>query len=194
MIRRSIALAASLILIGALAACGTATPYQPMLKHSAVAGGYSDIQIEPGRFRVSFSGNTLTSRETVETYLLYRAAELTVEAGFDHFTLVNRATDKTSMARIQPVLPYYTYGMGYWSPSWHYYGSRYGWRTLDPWQTGPVFDNSLDVTSVEKFTATAEILVGKGPKAADDPAEFDARAVLEKVGPKLQRPVDGKVR
>ena len=29
------------------------------------------------RWKVSFSGNSLTDRNTVETYLLYRAAELT---------------------------------------------------------------------------------------------------------------------
>jgi hypothetical protein len=41
--------------------------------------GYSDQQIESNRFRVSFAGNSLTARETVERYLLYRAAELTVQ-------------------------------------------------------------------------------------------------------------------
>jgi hypothetical protein len=39
--------------------------------------GYSEQQIENNRFRVQFAGNSLTDRKTVETYLLYRAAELT---------------------------------------------------------------------------------------------------------------------
>ena len=37
-----------------------------------------------------FHGNSLTSRETVEAYLLYRAAELTIERGGDWFTILDR--------------------------------------------------------------------------------------------------------
>lgn len=81
----------------ALAACGTATPYQPVgAPTSQGYGGYSDVQIQPDRWRVTFSGNDLTSRETVETYLLYRAAELTVQSGYDWFTTTQRSTDATT--------------------------------------------------------------------------------------------------
>ena len=38
----------------------------------------------------------MTSRETVETYLLYRAAQLTVERGFDWFEMADRNTEKHS--------------------------------------------------------------------------------------------------
>ncbi len=40
-----------------------------------------------------------TDRETVENYLLYRAAELTLQNGFDAFTVVNRDIDKDSRTR-----------------------------------------------------------------------------------------------
>src|SRR3546814_6915077 len=56
--------------------------------------GFSEQRIESNRYMVSFSGNSLTSRETVERYLLFRAAELTVQQGFDHFILVDRNTDR----------------------------------------------------------------------------------------------------
>ena len=74
-----------------LAACATPTPYQ-----AAEDGrqGYAQTQIETNRFRVSFRGNSLTDRETTENYLLYRAAELTLESGYDYFTVVTRATDE----------------------------------------------------------------------------------------------------
>ncbi len=78
----------------ALSACETQTPYQPLAKGSAVAGGFSDQRLDGDHFRVTFEGNSLTSRETVETYLLYRAAELTVAQGFDWFEMVDRHTDK----------------------------------------------------------------------------------------------------
>jgi hypothetical protein len=50
----------------------------------------------------------------------------------------------------------------------------------------------MDVSTVEKFTASAEIVLGKGPKRADDAETFDARAVIENLGPRIQRPEDGR--
>ena len=78
---------AALALLGA---CATATPYQPATPN---ARGYSNQQIESNRWMVSFAGNSLTDRQTVETYLLYRAAELTSQNGYDYFRVVRRATD-----------------------------------------------------------------------------------------------------
>lgn len=76
-----------------LAACATATPYQRAVNSD---GGYIDQQIETNRWAISFAGNTLTERRTVETYLLYRAAELTSQNGFDYFQIVSRDTDVES--------------------------------------------------------------------------------------------------
>ena len=56
--------------------------------------GYSEQKIENERYRISFKGNSMTGRETVENYLLFRAAELTLQTGYDTFTIVNRDTDK----------------------------------------------------------------------------------------------------
>jgi hypothetical protein len=93
---RRAGLALTLPLALVLSGCETATPYQPLSRHGSSAGGYSDQQIEANRFRVTFAGNSMTSRETVETYLLYRAAQLTVEHGFDWFEMADRNTEKHS--------------------------------------------------------------------------------------------------
>ena len=84
--------AAAAVSVLALGACATATPYQPV-GATSVRGGYAEERIAANRFRVTFSGNSVTSRDTVEMYLLYRAAELTVQGGFDCFEAQNRATD-----------------------------------------------------------------------------------------------------
>src|SRR3546814_3976294 len=76
-----------------LAGCASPTPYQPATGHGFNRTGFSEQRIESNRYMVSFSGNSLTSRETVERYLLFRAAELTVQQGFDHFILVYRNTE-----------------------------------------------------------------------------------------------------
>jgi len=58
-----------------LAACATATPYQPASEPGGY-DGFSQQMIENDRARITFGGNSLTNRETVENYLLYRAAEI----------------------------------------------------------------------------------------------------------------------
>ena len=64
----------------AVSACETATPYQPLQQGTSASGGFTDQKLDQNHFRVTFQGNTLTSRETVETYLLFRTAELTAHA------------------------------------------------------------------------------------------------------------------
>ena len=79
-----------------LSGCTTATPYQPLGQNRAASGGYFEEQIESNRFRVTFSGNSMTSRDTVERYLLYRAAELTRQRGYDWFVMADRNTERRS--------------------------------------------------------------------------------------------------
>ena len=191
MSRKSVAIIASLVLAGLLAACTTATPYQPNIPGQAVSGGYSEQRIEPTRFRVNFAGNSLTSRETVEGYLLYRAAELTVEQGYDWFSIVDRNTEadrRTYIERDPFYSPWYGPAYGYWRPYWRYYGGGYGWRTWDPYWGSPFWSDSIDVRTVTKFEASAEIIMHRGAKPADDPRAFDARAVVANLGPRIVRP------
>jgi hypothetical protein len=188
---KSAAIVATLALAGALSACATATPYQPNIPGQQVSGGFSETRIEANRFRVNFAGNTLTSRETVEGYLLYRAAELTLAQGYDWFAVVDRATDRQTRTYVEPdplYRPWYGPGFGYWRPHWRYYGAPYGWRSWDPFYGGPFWGDRVDVRTVEKFEASAEIVMNRGPKPADDPRAFDARSVVENLGPRIRRP------
>ena len=192
MTRRTAAIVASLALAGLVSACATATPYQPNIPGQAVSGGFSEQRLENDRFRVTFAGNSLTSRDTVEAYLLYRAAELTVQQGFDWFTIVERDVERdrrTYVERDPFYRPWYGPSYGYWRPYWRYYGGGFGWRTWDPYWGDPFWADRMDVRTVEKFEATAEIVMRKGPKPADDPRAFDARGVMENIGPRVMRPV-----
>ena len=109
--RRGLMLAVAAALT--LSACSTATPYQPATKTTS-GYGYSDQRIETDRWTVNFSGNSVTSRQTVESYMLYRAAQLTLDNGFDWFETVDRHTqDKTEV-------------VGAYDPWWGPYGPY--WR------------------------------------------------------------------
>jgi hypothetical protein len=175
--RIAIVVAATLAL--GLAGCETApTPYQPLSSSNAVSGGFTDQRLDDTHFRVTFKGNDLTSREQVETYLLYRAAELTTSQGFDWFEMVDRHTENRGSTFIGG------YG-GYWAPYWRFHGG-WGWGGWDPFWDGPW--GAYDVQRIDQYEAIAEIAVGHGPKPERDARAFDARQVLANLAPKIVRP------
>jgi hypothetical protein len=187
-----VAIAVALALAAGLAACATPTPYQPNIRGQSVSGGFSEQRIEGDRWRVNFAGNSLTSRETVEGYLLYRAAELTLDQGFDWFEIVDRETNRDRRTYVEPdplYQPWYGPSYMYWRPHWRYYGAPWGgWRSWDPFWGDPFWADRVDIRTVEKFDATAEIIMRRGAKPADDPRGFDARGVIQNLGPRIQRP------
>src|SRR5262245_51680525 len=68
-----------------VAACTAMPTYVPQRIGGVI--GYTDEQIAAGRYRVTFAGDVDDPKELVEQYLLRRAAELTVAAGFTHFVV-----------------------------------------------------------------------------------------------------------
>lgn len=170
----------------ALSACATATPYQPA--GEGRFGGYAEQRLENDRFRVSFAGNSVTSREDVEMGLLLRAAELTAENGFDWFATVNRATDRDTRLQAFDTGPTYGPFYGryspYWGPTWRYY-DRGRWS---PWGDPFWGRRDIDVRQIDRYEATSEIIMGRGAKPANDPNAFDAREVISNLGPRVTRP------
>lgn len=165
----------------ALAACATPTPYRPA--GTGPYGGYSEQRLESTRYRVTFAGNSVTSREQVEMSLLLRAAELTVQDGYDWFATVNRATDRdTRFAGGRPSYdPFFADRYSpFWGPSWRYYRSG-AWS---PWND-PFGDDMA--RQIDRYEASAEIVMGRGTKPADDPNAFDAREVIANIGGRVTR-------
>ena len=163
--------ASAALLIGALllAACGTPTPYQPV----SDGHGYADQPIETDRYRVTFSGNSLTPRETVENYLLYRAAEVTLERGFDYFVIAEEDVERNTRYR--------TTFSGVGAPFGSFYGPRFG---------SPFFGGGLSTATsrpINSYEAYANILLRQGEKPEDDPEAYDARDVLARLDPTIVR-------
>ncbi len=174
-----------------LAACATATPYQPA-GFNGQRGGYAEQRLENDRFRVTFAGNSVTSRDQVEMGLLLRAAELTTENGNDWFSTVQRQTDR-DVNYVSTPDPFYDRYSPFWGPSWRYYGRR-GWS---PWGGygfgrggfGGGFGRDFDVREIDRFEASAEIVMGRGPKPSGDVNAFDAREVIQNLAPRVTRPM-----
>lgn len=167
----------------ALSACATATPYGPAGVDSRY--GYSEQRVDADRYRVSFSGNSVTSREQVEMALLLRAAEITRENGYDWFATVNRATDRDVRLQATPDPFYYDRYSPFWGPSWRYYRRGY-WS---PWGDPFWGSRDFDVREIDRFEASAEIVMGRGAKPAGDPNAFDAGEVIANIGPRVTRPM-----
>ena len=159
-----IAAVAALLLVGA---CASPTPYRP----AENGRGFQEVQIEPGRYRVQFAGNSVTTRETVENYTLYRAAELTVAAGGSHFMIVDDDTEVERFFRT-------TVRSG-----------RFGRRILFDRRgfccgPGPVIETTRPI---ERYTAIAEIRAVDGEALEDDVNVYDAHQVLANLGPLIIR-------
>jgi hypothetical protein len=186
-------LAALAALAAATTACSTApTPFQPYVAEAGpgIHGGYSEDRIAPDRFVVRFHGNEFTSRDRVEGYLLYRAAQLTLQNGYDSFVMADRHTEHDVQTYVEPdpfYRPWYGGGFGYWRPDWAYYSPGLGWNRWYP-GSGPFWRDSVDIRTVEAFEATAEIVLRKGPPPPGSPGVFDARQVLAQLGPTIQLP------
>jgi len=194
---KKIALVGALVLTAGLSACATATPYQPKVTTGATTGGFSEQRLEADRYRVAFAGNSLTSRETVERYLLYRAAELTVQQGYDWFETADRRTDRTARTVVDAdplARPGFGLGYpyGYWRPSWRYFGPAYGWRSWDPFWGDPFFADRAQVRTIEKFEAGAEIVLHKGKKPEGDARAYDAREIMTNLASSIVLPTPKK--
>lgn len=168
----------------AIAACATPTPYQPYRPGAVTSGGFSELRIGRDRIRVTFAGNSITSRETVERYLLFRAAELTVAGGYDWFALADRRTDRDS----RTIVHRDPFGYDYWRPSWAYLGNGRWILLNNAWGADPFWSHRDDYQRIDRYEATAEIFMGKGAKPENDPTAFDAREVIANLGATIVRP------
>ena len=165
---RPVVLAAALA-SASLAGCSTPTPYQPAMAGHRTSGGYSEQRISEDRYRVNFAGNSLTSRDRVEGYLLFRAAELTVRDGYDWFLIVDRLTEHDVETYVEPdpfYRPWYGRDYGYWRPHWRYY--RQGWQAWHPEWGGSFWGDRVDLRTVVRFEAHAEIVMRRGPVPAGE--------------------------
>ena len=117
----------------------------------------------------------------METYLLYRAAEATLQRGKDYFIVARRDTDANR--RIVGTSPYRSrFAFDYW-----YFSPRRGWSPFyDPFWSDPV-----SYREVTRYEATAEIAMFDGAKPANDADAFDAREVQQSLQGRVTTPPAG---
>ena len=161
------------LVLGVIGISGCATVYKPY----GLTGGYSDVQYDANTFRVEFRGNGYTPRETVEAYLLYRCAELTVQAGYDYFVMFDADTE--ALQRSVP-LP------GAYTATTTGYATSYGNRTYGSATTTGTYYPGVTMKET-RYRRTTLVKAFKGLKPADHPDVYDAREVLHYLGRRVGR-------
>ncbi|MGD1885136.1 MAG: hypothetical protein ACFB11_23020 [Paracoccaceae bacterium] len=165
LLKKAIALSA----LALLAACAEPTAYAPAGNDGR---GFTTQPVEQGHYMVSFRGNSITDRETVETYLLYRAAEVARDAGGTWFRITDRDTE--TVTRFSGT------SSGF---SRSYFG-RVGYGRFNGIST-----DFVNVRPIRSFEAFAEVQVFRGRKPANDPDAYSVKSVLETLAPRIQRPL-----
>lgn len=150
----------------ALSACASLAPYGP--QQSARGQGFSEQQIETNRFRVTYNG--VGAPGPVADRALFRAAQLTVDQGYDWFEVTQRWIDgrPDSAGGVRPSV---SIGAG---------SGRYGgWST-----SGVGVGLGLDLSGPQPTSTTLEIVMGRGAKP-ERPDAYDARRVQDAIRNRL---------
>ncbi|MGQ3018717.1 CC0125/CC1285 family lipoprotein [Phenylobacterium sp.] len=156
---------ACLSLCAVLGGCAmAASPYGPA--YGPRGAGYSEYQIEPGRFRVTYQGGPGAPPQQVADYALLRAAELTLTQGYDWFQITDRATSGRPGGG-----PRLSVGTG---------GGSYGGRTA----IGVGVGTSMSLGGGPSAIQSLEVVMGHGQRPPD-PNAYDARGVQETLRPRV---------
>jgi hypothetical protein len=151
-----------------LAAC--ATPYQD----SGFTGGVRSTRIDETTLQVSARGNAYTSSATIGQYVLRKAAETTLAAGYGHFQIVDSRDTSRSGVFVTPGTASTTTNMSAYGMGNTAYGSATSTTTYSPGS----------VTNFVKPGELVTVRMFKGPKPAGAPGGvYDAAEVVKFMTP-----------
>ena len=169
---------AILMLSGCATATAPAPTYRPQASNEGV--GYADEQISATRYRVSFVGDTETTRAQVQDYLMRRAAEVTVRAGYNFFEFDNRSIETdTNLYRTTDswdAMNVLAFGLG----------RRYPGRS-EHFAKGsvPAFWSEKEAVPIIHYTARSEIVLLKPDQVGTHPGALAARGILKSLAPDM---------
>lgn len=149
-----------------LAACATApTRFQPATAGGGV--GFSEMRIEPSRYRVTFQGGPGAPEAMVQDYALLRAADLALADGYDWFRVIDRSIRQTGYGGAS-----IGFGVG---------GMSFGRHSA----SGVGVSSGFPVSGGPALAASLEVLMGRGPRPSGVDV-YDARGVRQTVGARVQ--------
>lgn len=147
-----------------LGGCAT-TPSKPLNFNQL--GHFSTTPLNAQSYRISFQARSNLSFATAEEITLVRAAQVTLQRGFQYFKVMDDPSNRSQQAPRQAVV--------YSAPVYYPYASRRGYW-IDPFYDRP---QVVDVDPVQISYSIECFQTQEAPREA-----FDARLILQSLGEK----------
>jgi hypothetical protein len=162
---------AILVAASVLAACAAdETEYKPQFAGKSV--GYTDRQLAADRYLISFSGSGASTQGDVESHLLRRAAEITLQRGYTHFIVDTQNTERN------------TYRVPGFISDTYLHGPMYAYRVRF-WSDYPEYWEGKET----RYSAEAEIVMRLPYEVAGNPRAVEAASVFRVPGPPPVLPI-----
>ena len=143
-------------------------------------------------YRLMVTGHKFTSRDEIEKYLAYRAAELTTaqKANWFTFTETRAKGDTVAVPKRDLAGKRYSFRMEYWRPMWRYkLAGDTAWKNWSPFSGAAFFADGKDPKTIAAFEATAEVTLRNGTMDDANPLAFEAGAVSDLLVNQVSPPV-----
>ncbi len=181
----------AVLLVSFLGGCMAPTPYASRIQGQQT--GYTDLSLTQTRYRITFTGNSATPRETVEGYLLLRAAEVARAAGYNDFVFDTRNTKANTTYQATPGFedPFYGNGGygGYGRRSGFSFGTGFGFGRGGYGSGlgfgsgfGFPYDPNMDIVTRTNYEAYAEIVLLTPEQAAQETRALKVKEVIDRLG------------
>ena len=128
--------------------------------------GFDEMQMGADRYQIAFSGSSASTRQQVENFLMQRAAELTLQAGYTHFVINTRDTERNLRRQVGFIPDAYLHGPDYFNRARR-------------WSHIPLAVEGLEAN----YTATAEIAMLRPDEATQNVAAVSAVGVIQGLQP-----------
>jgi hypothetical protein len=159
------------LLAGLAAACATAGDDHAYEARSA--DGYSEERLDEQRWRIEYVGASYDAEDAVEQNLLRRAAELTVQSGYDWFAPADASLTEAPEIVVEARASQAD-RTAVWRPRWRRRDAHW-WTDWDPRGAEVEPQAPPQSRGETRYAAVAEIVMGRGPAPE---GAFSAAAIV----------------
>ena len=142
-------------------------------------------------YHLVVAGHKFTSRDDIEKYLAWRAADLTMadKGTWFTFTQSRAKTDTVPAPKRDPAMPRHSFQMANFQPVWRYKIKGADWKTWSPYTGAAFFAEGVKAEDITDFEASADIVVKKGVMDDANPLGYEAGAVSDLLINQVSPPV-----